>query len=114
MWVAGRTLLSEGLNVWLGCFSPVCPCRGPFCLLPSTNSLSLSLSIWCRRCPLTKPPRTHPAQGVSRPWPSTFAHVPLRLPPSSRITSLCRRRGHILTQVPVACTGILLNVDMPK
>ncbi|KAM5537442.1 hypothetical protein V8D89_008961 [Ganoderma adspersum] len=51
---------------------------------------------------------SHPAQGVSRPvdrkptpWLSTFAHVPLRLPPSSRITSRCRRRGGRVNAFPV-------------
>ncbi|PIL26003.1 hypothetical protein GSI_11757 [Ganoderma sinense ZZ0214-1] len=79
-----------------------------------------------------------PAQGVSRSvdrkptwWLSTFALAPLRLPPSSRITSLCRRRGgranafpiqspvrdgrlglrgvgvsHCKAEPPTACTGI--------
>ncbi|KAM5532446.1 hypothetical protein V8D89_013862 [Ganoderma adspersum] len=91
-----------------------------------------------RRCPLTIPSITHFAQGVSRPvdhkstsWLSTFARVTLRLPPSSRITSLCRRRGgrtnafpiqspvgdrrlglcgvgvsHCKAESPTACTGI--------
>ncbi|PIL26045.1 hypothetical protein GSI_11799 [Ganoderma sinense ZZ0214-1] len=80
-----------------------------------------------------------PAQGVSRPvdrkptwWPSTFAHVALRLPPSPRITSSCRRKGgranafpiqspvgdgrlglcgvgasHCKAEPPTACTGFL-------
>ena len=51
---------------------------------------------------------THPTQGVSRPvgrkstqWPSTLARVQLRLPPSSRITSWCWRRGGRADAFPV-------------
>ena len=51
---------------------------------------------------------THPTQGVSRPvgrkstqWLSTFAHAPLRLSPSLRITSLCQRRGGRVNAFPV-------------
>ena len=53
-------------------------------------------------------PSIHIAQGVSRPvgrkstqWLSTFARVQLRLPPSSRITSWCRRRGGRADAFPV-------------
>ncbi|KAM5537440.1 hypothetical protein V8D89_008959, partial [Ganoderma adspersum] len=116
MWVVGRTLLSEGSNVELGCFSPKCPSRGP---RGRGSGWAPRYRLWRRRCPLTNPLSSHsfsspfsilcgafnsvsrPVDRKPTPWLSTFARVPLRLPPSPRITSLFRRRGGRANAFPI-------------
>ncbi|KAI1792248.1 hypothetical protein LXA43DRAFT_1007278 [Ganoderma leucocontextum] len=111
MRVAGRTLSCEGLNVGLGCFSPTYPRRlyrwGRGLWAPHHRRVS-PLSRLCGAFAIMAMARhtawlTHhhvppPCTGVSRPSMVSppggcrrSRRVTLRLPPSPRITSLCRR-----------------------
>ncbi|KAI1787332.1 hypothetical protein LXA43DRAFT_1029593 [Ganoderma leucocontextum] len=110
MRAAGRTLSREGLNVGLGCFSPAYPrrlWRGRGRWAPHYRRVSSSFSRLCgafaimatarhsvwlthhhhHHAPVSAAPSmVSPPGGCRR-----SRRVALRLPPSPRITSLCRR-----------------------
>ena len=91
--------------------SVTCPTSGLLsCSIadPTPRTFNSLLSSLQKRSTHLLNSSTHPTQGVSRPvgrkstqWQSTFARVLLRLLPSSRITSWCRRRGGRADAFPV-------------